>query len=455
MSENYHSRVFTFVRKRTNQLKDTCTQGLRHLKIAVVWSGQILLYPIHLLAQTTKIFQSQLPSPPQPPVFPPVADIKIEAALELIVDAGYPIVLAVGAGCLAIDDPHSRQSQISPVGTALPVLVHENSWKIEQYDPDTEDWEVSSYSPRSSRQVTTQKPIIRGLSSLLIDRQLVLVTTENEILDILTSSQQQEIRRRIGIDLAIFWYQWHTQQLTDRHSTQQLLAKQQLALAAEISVDFDQQIPAPKLFERLQDWLRNSRSQPSASNDEIALISQHQLPAASYSCTPQPPKIDRLLALPQLPPIIETESILSQDSSIQATLVKIQPDWLKQWWSYYRDYVHIPTQPDRQIVHQSAEFQLIPLGQPIATRSRSIPDPARLTASSTQKSIAHTSGQLAPQISEDVEYQQDWIEADSELIGYSKSPLAKLLVWLDRLLLQIESWLIKIWSKIVNRVDKD
>ena len=107
MPENYQSRVFTFVRKRTNQLKDTCTQGLRHLKVAVVWSGQILLYPIHLLAQTTKIFQSQLPSPPQQSVLPPVAEIEIEAALELIVEAGYPIVLAVSGGYLAIEDTDS------------------------------------------------------------------------------------------------------------------------------------------------------------------------------------------------------------------------------------------------------------------------------------------------------------------------------------------------------------
>ena len=473
MPENYQSRVFTFVRKRTNQLKDSCTQGLRHLKVAVVWSGQILLYPIHLLAQTTKIFQSQLPSPPQQSVLPPVAEIEIEAALELIVEAGYPIVLAVSGGSIAIEDTHSSQlSQVSSGGKGLPVLVNESSRNIEQYDADTDDWEVSSYSPSGSRQVTTRKPIIRGLSSLLVDRQLVLVTTGNEILDILTSSQQQEIRRRIGIDLAMAWDRWHTRKLTDRHSPQQLLAKQQLALAAEtgsaqLEIERERDISSPNLFERLQDWLRNLTHQPSESmlngsgsaNDEIEHISQYQFPAASYSFTPQPPRIERLFELPQLPPIIETELVSSQNHSIQAIIVKLQPDWLRQWWSYYRDYMYIPAQDDRQAIEESAEFQLIPFGQPlaqplgtrIATQIRSISETVRVgEVSNKQKSISQTSGKLSRKIFKDVEYQQDWIEVNSELIGYRKSPLAKLLAWLDRIFLQVENWLIKIWEMITN-----
>lgn len=466
MSENYQSRVFTFVRKRTNQLKDTCTQGLRHLKVAVVWSGQILLYPIHLLAQTTKIFQSQLPSPPQQPVLPPVAEIEIEAALELIVEAGYPIVLAVGGGSLAIEDTHSSQlSQVSSAGKTLPVLLNEKSWNIEQYDSDTDDWEVSSYSPQASRQVTTRKPIIRGLSSLLVDRQLVLVTTENEILDILTISQQQEIRRRIGIDVAMAWYQWHTEKLTDHDSPQQLFVRQQLALvgetgSAQLEIDSarrtlcerDRSPVSQNLFERLQDWFRNLTPQIPESIDEIEPIVQHQFLAPSYSFTPQPPRIERFSELPQLPPIVETELIPSQNNSIQAIIAKLQPDWLKQWWSYYRDYMYIPAQHDSLVIQEPEEFQLIPFGQPISTQIRSISEAVRVEEVFTkQQSITQLSGRLAQKNVEDIVYQQDWIEADSELIGYSKSPLAKLLAWLDRLLLQLENWLIKIWNIITNR----
>jgi hypothetical protein len=92
MSGNYQSRVFSFISKRTNQLRNTCVQGLRHLKVAVVWSGQILLYPLQLLAQSAKIIE-QLPTPIVQRSLPePSPDISIEQALELVVDK--PISIA-------------------------------------------------------------------------------------------------------------------------------------------------------------------------------------------------------------------------------------------------------------------------------------------------------------------------------------------------------------------------
>ena len=41
----------------------------------------------------------------------------------------------------------------------------------------------------------------------------------------------------------------------------------------------------------------------------------------------------------------------------------------------------------------------------------------------------------------------DWIETAAEQVGYSKSPIAKFLEWIDRFILQIENWLIKIWNR--------
>ena len=94
MSDPYQSRIFTFIGNQANQLKNTCAQGFRHLKVAVVWGGQILLYPFQLLAQTT-IFQPQIASPPSRSTLPqPTPDINIEQALDLIAATGYQIELA-------------------------------------------------------------------------------------------------------------------------------------------------------------------------------------------------------------------------------------------------------------------------------------------------------------------------------------------------------------------------
>ncbi len=470
MSGNYHSRVFTFINNRTNRLKDTCAQGLRHLKLAVVWSSQILLYPLHLLAQATKIFQPQLPPPPQQRSLPqPVTDINIEQALDLVAGTGYPIVIAAN-GSLILDDPRSKILSQQVSTGKITTLINQNSWNIEADDPDPDDWEIAS-SSRGSHQVRASKPVIRGLSSLLIDRQLVLVTTENKILDVLTIPQQQEIRRRIGIDLATTWHQWHTNRLSNSHSHQQLSADRQLLLTAE---DFPEQIVTDgnlrslNLFDRWHNWLQSFQPKHSASPasiDRIKPKSPLQLPSAHYSFTPQPPTIDRAWDLPQLPPIIETQPTVNQDRLIQTSLSKLQPDWLKQWWNYYRDYLFIGFTNDNQIVHQPEEFKLIPLpNHPVATKLQStqkqqlIDQAIELNseqiglkqARKKQIFIKQSSGELSKKTHQDLEYHQDWIEAESQEIGYSKSPIAKLLTWLDRVVLKIENWLIETWRAITN-----
>jgi hypothetical protein len=459
MSGNYQSRVFTFISKRTNRFKDTCAQGFRHIKVAVVWSGQALLYPFHLLAQTTKIFQPQIAPPAHKPVLPPVSDINIEQALELLVDAGYPIVIAE-RGSLTTTDSQSKGRQ-QPVATGRnSIVVSEDSSNLGYYDPDTDDWEVASYSPRRSQQVVTKKPIIQGLSSLLVDQQLVLVTTENEILDILTSSQQQEIRRRIGIDLAIDWYQWNTGEILDRHAPENLSLNYQATTTEQLAIASSEDRATPTLFNRLQDWLKNisTKSEPSiiSSSDMITAQIESKLPRqiapASYLFTPQPPQIDRLFDLPQLPPINQVESLLDRDKAIQATFTKFQPQWFKQWWSYYRDYLSIsPTGFDEfessQIIHQPAEFQLTRLEQPIETSIEQIPNNNRLVRIyNNRNSSKQTSGKLDRKIFQNIEFNPDWIETEAEQVGYSRSPIIKLLEWIDRFMLQIENWLIKIWN---------
>jgi hypothetical protein len=473
MSGNYQSRVFTFISKRTNRLKDTCAQGFRHIKVAVVWSGQALLYPFHLLAQTTKIFQPQIEPPAQKPVLPPVSDINIEQALELVVDAGYPIEITDRPGSLVVTDKSRNLPQQVATGRNS-LVVSEDSSNLGFYDPDTDDWEVASYSPRRSQQVVTKKPVIQGLSSLLVDRQLVLITTENEILDILTSSQQQEIRRRIGIDLAVDWYQWSTGEILDRHSPHRLAGSQQLSLDHQDSplqlAIASSEDRSPNLLERWQNWLTNltTKSEPAIvpshnfsaepidRAEQIGSNLPRQIAPASYSFTPQPPSIERFLDLPQLPPINEPESLVIAANPIQQTFTKLQPEWLKQWWSYYREYLAIPTTgfdefESSQIIHQPAEFQLTKIEQPREARID------RVTSNHQSSKITHdqnrpqqNSGKLDRQIFQNVEHNPDWIETEAEQVGYSRSPIIQLLEWIDRLFLQIENWVINIWQRMTN-----
>jgi hypothetical protein len=480
MSGTYQSRVFTFISKRTNRLKDTCAQGFRQIRVAVIWSSQILLYPIQLLAQKTKIFQHQIPQTPQQRSFiQPVSDINIEHALDLVLEAGYPIVIAERGSLTVEADRFSVGDAIAKANAPLPrtrnlvsmtkgsIPIYEDTSNLGHYDPDTEDWEVASYSPRRSSPVVAKKPTVRGISSLLIDRQLVLVTTANELLDILTISQQKEIRRRIGIDLAIDWHQWHTGELIDNSGHQQLSANRDLFLTDETSMqqlaiaDSEENISSssPTLFERWDNWLQSFKlkapDEPLPISPEIEPKFLHQLSPADYSFTPQPPRIDRYLDLPQLPPVDEELETFSSDSLILDTISKLQPDWLKQWLNYYRDYIYIPSNEDSQIVHQPEKFQLIAI-ESNSEKKRSKQDLILINSSSDIVGGAspwenRASNNSSFQVEPASEYFQDWIDADSELIGYSKSPLARFLAWLDRLILYIENWLIKIWNIITNK----
>jgi hypothetical protein len=457
MSGTYHSRVFTFVNKRTHQLKDSCAKGWRHLKVAAVWSGQILLYPLQILAQTARIFHPELPDPPSRSALPqPAPDINIEQALDLIIVAGHKIQI-VEPAALAIDDWS---------------FIDESLWNV-SHGSSAIKTQAIAYSPRTIERLIPTKPTIQGLSSLLTNHHLVLVTTENDLLDILTSSQQQEIRRRIGIDLATTWQ--HTQiEYSDDHKA--LNPSINLAIAGQQIGEIDRQnlpqLAPPNLFDHIRNWFQPSAQQFPPTPVEI--IEQHQpksiqqLAPAQYSFTPQPPRIDRTFELPQLPPISAPDLIIESNPSIKASNFpfnfgsKFQPQWLKQSWHYYRDYLKISEDQNLMIVHQPDEFKLIPFINPLKTESQAkqittnhhgtgskqntqIQVNSRLHSQPLHQQVVAKS---RPNTQQQLEYHQDWIEATAEDVGYSRSPFTKFLAWIDQIVLSIENWLIKIWQQI-------
>jgi hypothetical protein len=467
MSGNYQSRVFTFINKHTNELKDNCAKGLRHLKVAVVWSGQILLYPLQLLAQTAKIFQPQLSAPPQPRSLSlePVSDINIEQALDLIVDRGYPIAIATSATLSVAQQMSGDLRSLDPTTDAIAVAD----------DYFSEDWEID-YTPPKSRQVAHTKPIIRGLSSLLIDRQLVLVTTTNELLDILTLSQQQEIRRRIGMDLALDWHQWHHHQLSpaDYHDWQLSQAQSSLLIdgspldRAAINTQNLLQLSSADRMSRsanpvlwLHSWWQNLTTKNPITNlsmvdeDRARAKSLPQLTPNNYSFTPQPPHIARLLDLPQLPPYIEDASIPIRERSVLETIAQLQPDWLKHWWHYYREYLYLPTKTEIRSIERPSEFKLTPVIRHSDIESIAAKQTKFRSTSKHRNFLDSGAGQLSQQNYQNIEHQPDWIEAESETIGYKMSLLDRVLAVLDRVMLQIENWLIKIWQLITDRTVED
>jgi hypothetical protein len=475
MSQTYQSRVFSFISSRTNQLKDTCAKGWRHLKVRVVWSGQILLHPLQILAQATKILKPQLSPAPQP-----TPDINIEEALYLIETAGYSIKIAIpesldsrqpkldpalsiqpqspaSASTLTYQQPQPTQSNfrarvLTSLGKATDILKFSNPLDdrldlaqlvgvASPLENRTDDGQID-YNPR--------RPIVRGLSSLLSDRQIVLVTTENELIDTLTIAQQQQIRHRIGIDLATTWEQWQTSRLIQPQTTQTLPDKSQALLTSEAN------LPAESLFDRFNKWLYNFSRAPEPAPNPVSLqvpLSQdtppQQLAPARYPTPFIAPLRQQAqwLDLPQLPPITEIDRDLNPESRIISStpidfLTKLQPNWLKQWVNYYQDYLYIPND-SREIVGCSREeveptveeFKLTPIEPKY--------DIMKLDSKMRESRFEGISAKSRPY---NIEYQPDWIDTTAENIGYSLSPLSRLLMWLDRIAVKIENWLIGIWN---------
>jgi hypothetical protein len=465
MSDTYQSRVFTFISNRTNQLKNNCAKGLRHLKVAVVWSGQILLYPLQLLAQT-KIFQPQISTPPPTALPQPVPDINIEQALDLVEVAGYPIQIAE-RGLLVADDWS---------------FIDENLWNTGYGNTSIKSQEIA-YSPRKSLQVTAPKPTIRGLSSLLSNRQLVLVTTDNQLLNILTLSQQQEIRRQIGVDLVTIWDRWDLDRELGNYNPQELAAQQQLLLTNGTIPDPDDalNLPSPNLLDRLRNWFQNSIDPPTqlattlSPSTVIAATAPappRQLAPSTYTFNPQPPRFDRYLELPQLPSIIDDIAPQPQDSgfdlAIANIVTKIQPDWLKKWWNYYREYVYIPTDVDLvdsradfgEIVHAPDEFKLTPIEPtPSQIKGKQVklsqtPQQLQIEQNNSLKVTTKVVHVVSQNENRQIEYHPDWIEAEAEPIGYSQSLLAQLLAWLDRLMFRLENWVLTVVRHLIAPIEK-
>jgi hypothetical protein len=468
MSQTYQSRIFSFISSRTNQLKDNCAKGWRHLKVRVVWSGQILLHPLQILAQATKILKPQLQPSSQKPQLPqPAPDIDLEDALYLIQTAGYSITIAIPPSsppAPALVEPTESSLTYQPprtnfISKALNSLS--NGTEILKFNNSSEDLALvdrradlahfDSTLDDGQINYTPTKPTIRGLSSRLIDRHIVLVTTENLLIDTLTIAQQQQIRRCIGIDLATTWERWQTSTLKPQKTTQILQDRSQLLLTSETSA------PAESLLDRFNNWFYNfSRQQspeippiqpkPASSKIIVPLLAPSPdaeifigsivSPIENRSFFPEHLALD----LPQLPPIIETDLDIPPNSP--NILTKLQPDWFKQWWGYYRDYVYIPNN-SREIVGSVEEFKLTPI--------ESKYDIMKADSKIRHSRFSDVSTKLSSKSKPHLEYYPDWIDTTAEDVGYARSPLSKILMWLDRIMVGIENWLIGIWNAVLDR----
>lgn len=182
----YQSQLFNWVSRRSHRWQDQSRQALRQVKVAALWGVQLLLYPIYLLLQT-----------------------RLGAKMRPVRDGGQipegaAMDLADEAALLAVDAP------IQTVLQAIQICWDEESLVSEDQAPETTagcvnpagdlaTFRKSQPPAKSTALAATQK--LRGIATQLNSRTLVLVTAANQVLEILTPEQQQELQQRIVEEL--------------------------------------------------------------------------------------------------------------------------------------------------------------------------------------------------------------------------------------------------------------
>lgn len=200
----YHSKVLSSILRQTRRWRDRGSVAVRRVQVAASWSAQILLYPIYALFQTSRVIGAQVyqtvqlgipglrstatstPAstavdfPSDPATSPITVDTPIATVLQTIQELALPIgipVLLEGVDAIAPISPlvaptqHSSSELVTDgIGIAIPGV----------------------------------SVFIRGIATLLDTGAIVLVTNQNQILDILTPEQQARLQYRVTWEVASY-----------------------------------------------------------------------------------------------------------------------------------------------------------------------------------------------------------------------------------------------------------
>ncbi|MEH2013644.1 hypothetical protein [Nostoc sp.] len=213
-SGRYQSKLFNFVHQQSRRVTEQWEHTFRHLQIATKWGVEVLLYPVYLLFHSsessgktlhTKEPQTRLKLQPNNTDFQPEmpnVDTPIQHVLETV-------------HYLSDDQPVSTPAKTVEPFNPLALLgvfrlkfVDNNSTNnanLTQSLNITEN-KAGVLNPAQQENALKQHlPVVRGIATDLMNRNLVLVTADNEILDILTPQQQGKLEDRIINEVANYW----------------------------------------------------------------------------------------------------------------------------------------------------------------------------------------------------------------------------------------------------------
>ena len=213
-SGRYQSKLFNFVHQQSRRVTEQWEHTFRHLQVATKWGVEVLLYPMYLLFHSSessrktlhaKEPQTRLKLQPNDTDFQPEmpnVDTPIQHVLETV-------------HYLSDDQPVSTPAKTVEPFNPLALLgvfrlkfVDNNSTNnanlTQSLNITENNTGVLNPSPLENA-LKQHLPVVRGIATDLMNRNLVLVTADNEILNILTPQQQAKLEDRIINEVANYW----------------------------------------------------------------------------------------------------------------------------------------------------------------------------------------------------------------------------------------------------------
>ncbi|HYX17414.1 MAG TPA: hypothetical protein VE944_24280 [Nostoc sp.] len=208
-SGRYQSRLFNFVHQQSRRVTQQWEHTFRHLQVATKWGVEALLYPVYLLFQSsessgktlqTKEPQTRLKLQPNDTDFQPKIP-NIDSPIQHVLEA---------VNYLSSNEDASTSAKTVESFKPLALL---GVLRLKFADNKSiNNANLTQLSDIAENQSGSLNPlhlsVVRGIATNLMDRRLVLVTADNEILDILTPQQQAKLEDRIINEVANYWKSW-------------------------------------------------------------------------------------------------------------------------------------------------------------------------------------------------------------------------------------------------------
>lgn len=177
----YQSRLLNLLNRRYRQLVKTGDRAVRQLRMTVDWTAQVMLYPVYLALQTTRLAFRQLKQA-----------VQLESP-QLSREGERPTPLPC-------DTPIQQ------------VLVTTKTWvtsKTEAKGTQTSDATNNLEELEIQKKGDRQDAAIQGVATSLETKSLVVVSEDNQSLDILTPPQQEKLHQSIDKEIANYrrWQQ--------------------------------------------------------------------------------------------------------------------------------------------------------------------------------------------------------------------------------------------------------